>query len=300
MRRTYSRERFLDRVALIREHVPGLRDHHRHHRRLPGGDRGGLRADARGRRGGRLRRRLHVHLLAAARDRGGRRSPTSSSRTRCRSSAWSGSSRSSSGARASARSASSGGRSTCWSRAPSRTDPSRLRGRTRHNKVVNFGGLAQPGELVRRRDHRGDEPDAAGRGALVPAGSGRLVARDQHARRRRLRLRQPEARERALVGEQAASRCPARAGGWSGGTRRSARRGGARGSARRCRGSRCCRPSRSLSSATVSTASPVSSSEFSHSTRRGRSARRRTWCCAQHLPDRVVLRLLGQAPAIFS
>ena len=30
----------------------------------------------------------------------------------------------------------------------SRTDPDRLRGRTRHNKVVNFGGLAQPGELT--------------------------------------------------------------------------------------------------------------------------------------------------------
>jgi tRNA-2-methylthio-N6-dimethylallyladenosine synthase len=30
----------------------------------------------------------------------------------------------------------------------SRTDPSRLRGRTRHNKVVNFGGLATPGDLV--------------------------------------------------------------------------------------------------------------------------------------------------------
>jgi tRNA-2-methylthio-N6-dimethylallyladenosine synthase len=31
---------------------------------------------------------------------------------------------------------------------PSRTDPSRMRGRTRHNKVVNFSGLAAPGELV--------------------------------------------------------------------------------------------------------------------------------------------------------
>jgi tRNA-2-methylthio-N6-dimethylallyladenosine synthase len=30
----------------------------------------------------------------------------------------------------------------------SRTDPSRLRGRTRHNKVVNFSGLAAPGEIV--------------------------------------------------------------------------------------------------------------------------------------------------------
>jgi tRNA-2-methylthio-N6-dimethylallyladenosine synthase len=31
---------------------------------------------------------------------------------------------------------------------PSRTDPTRLRGRSRHNKVVNFDGLGQPGELV--------------------------------------------------------------------------------------------------------------------------------------------------------
>ncbi|HEY3729459.1 MAG TPA: tRNA (N6-isopentenyl adenosine(37)-C2)-methylthiotransferase MiaB [Solirubrobacteraceae bacterium] len=31
---------------------------------------------------------------------------------------------------------------------PSRTDPSRLRGRSRHNKVVNFTGLGSPGDLV--------------------------------------------------------------------------------------------------------------------------------------------------------
>src|SRR5262245_32373238 len=31
---------------------------------------------------------------------------------------------------------------------PSRTDPNRLRGRTRHNKTVNFDGTAAPGELV--------------------------------------------------------------------------------------------------------------------------------------------------------
>ncbi|HYP47408.1 MAG TPA: tRNA (N6-isopentenyl adenosine(37)-C2)-methylthiotransferase MiaB [Thermoleophilaceae bacterium] len=31
---------------------------------------------------------------------------------------------------------------------PSRTDPSRLRGRTRHNKTVHFSGVAAPGELV--------------------------------------------------------------------------------------------------------------------------------------------------------
>jgi tRNA-2-methylthio-N6-dimethylallyladenosine synthase len=31
---------------------------------------------------------------------------------------------------------------------PSRTDPARLRGRSRHNKVVNFDGLSAPGELT--------------------------------------------------------------------------------------------------------------------------------------------------------
>jgi tRNA-2-methylthio-N6-dimethylallyladenosine synthase len=31
---------------------------------------------------------------------------------------------------------------------PSRTDPTRLRGRTRHNKTVNFDGTADPGEFV--------------------------------------------------------------------------------------------------------------------------------------------------------
>ena len=31
---------------------------------------------------------------------------------------------------------------------PSRTDPTRLRGRSRHNKAVNFEGTAQPGDIV--------------------------------------------------------------------------------------------------------------------------------------------------------
>ena len=31
---------------------------------------------------------------------------------------------------------------------PSRNDPTRLRGRTRHNKTVNFEGTAAAGELV--------------------------------------------------------------------------------------------------------------------------------------------------------
>ena len=94
-----------------------LRDHDRHHRRLPGRDRGRLRADARGLRGGRLRRRLHLRLLAAARHRGGDDHRGPRARTRSRWSGWSASSRSSSVARTSARSASSGARSTCSSKA---------------------------------------------------------------------------------------------------------------------------------------------------------------------------------------
>ena len=31
---------------------------------------------------------------------------------------------------------------------PSRSDPTRLRGRSRHNKAVNFEGAAEPGKLV--------------------------------------------------------------------------------------------------------------------------------------------------------
>ena len=39
---------------------------------------------------------------------------------------------------------------------PSRTDPTRLRGRTRHNKTVNFDGTAGPGRAGRGRDHGRD------------------------------------------------------------------------------------------------------------------------------------------------
>ena len=63
--------------AVPRHHRPGprrdarRRDHHRHHRRLPRRDRRRLRADARGRRGGPVRRRLHLPVLAAPRHAGG-------------------------------------------------------------------------------------------------------------------------------------------------------------------------------------------------------------------------------------
>jgi tRNA-2-methylthio-N6-dimethylallyladenosine synthase len=52
---------------------------------------------------------------------------------------------------------------------PSRTDPSRLRGRSRHNKVVNFAGLGAPGELA--------EVEITGATSQTLSGEASLLAR---------------------------------------------------------------------------------------------------------------------------
>jgi tRNA-2-methylthio-N6-dimethylallyladenosine synthase len=49
----------------------------------------------------------------------------------------------------------------------SRTDPERLRGRTRHNKVVNFSGLAAPGELTMVRIDSATSQTLAGEELLL-------------------------------------------------------------------------------------------------------------------------------------
>jgi len=55
---------------------------------------------------------------------------------------------------------------------PSRTDPERMRGRTRHNKVVNFSGLAAPGELTRVEITAATSQTLAGEESLVARAAG--------------------------------------------------------------------------------------------------------------------------------
>ena len=50
---------------------------------------------------------------------------------------------------------------------PSRNDPARLRGRTRHNKVVNFTGLASPGDLVDVEIHEATSQTLSGEQPLL-------------------------------------------------------------------------------------------------------------------------------------
>jgi tRNA-2-methylthio-N6-dimethylallyladenosine synthase len=49
----------------------------------------------------------------------------------------------------------------------SRTDPERLRGRTRHNKAVNFSGLAAPGELTEVDIHKATSQSLLGEERLL-------------------------------------------------------------------------------------------------------------------------------------
>ncbi len=56
---------------------------------------------------------------------------------------------------------------------PSRTDPSRLRGRSRHNKVVNFEGVGAPGELVEVRITSASSQTLIGEGSLLASPASR-------------------------------------------------------------------------------------------------------------------------------
>ena len=85
---------------------------------------------------------------------------------------------------------------------PSRTDSSRLRGRTRHNKTVNFDGTAAPGELVEveidRRHLDRPCPGASGCSAGSPAGR-RCPSRRPMQRRSRSSARPRSARPAVAI-----------------------------------------------------------------------------------------------------
>jgi tRNA-2-methylthio-N6-dimethylallyladenosine synthase len=55
---------------------------------------------------------------------------------------------------------------------PSRTDPTRLRGRSRHNKVVNFDGLGAPGDLVEVQITAATSQTLSGAASLVARAAG--------------------------------------------------------------------------------------------------------------------------------
>jgi tRNA-2-methylthio-N6-dimethylallyladenosine synthase len=146
MRRTYSRERYLDRVALIREHVPDVALTTDIIVGFPGetdadfeqtlevvedvGYDGAFTFIYSPRRGteaaelpGRVPHELAVARMERLVEAVQRRATESAQRF-------------------------VGRTLEVLVEGPSRTDPARLRGRSRHNKVVNFEGVAQPGDLV--------------------------------------------------------------------------------------------------------------------------------------------------------
>ena len=146
MRRTYDRQRYMDRVSLIREHVPDCAittD-------VIVGFPGETEAD--------FEQTLEVvdevgydsafTFVFSPRRETEAASWTTRCRTRSRPSGWSGWSSWCSGGRRNVRSASSGARWRCWSKGPAGRTRRGCGDGTRHNKAVNFEGTAQPGEFV--------------------------------------------------------------------------------------------------------------------------------------------------------
>ena len=150
MRRTYTRERYLDRVALIREHVPDFALTTDVIVGFPGETEADFARDARGRarrsattapspsstRRGAGPRRAELPRTAVPHEvtveRMERLVEVVQRRARERAQRF------------------VGRTLEVLVEGPSRTDPTRLRGRTRHNKVVNFAGLARAGRARRR------------------------------------------------------------------------------------------------------------------------------------------------------
>ena len=166
MRRTYDRERYLDRVALIREHVPDValstdiivgfpgETEEDFEQTLQVVEQVGydsaftfIFSARRGTEAAQLTDGLVPHLVKVARM---ERLLESVQR------------------RAQERAQRFVGRTVeVLVEGTSRTDPDRLRGRTRHNKVVNFSGLASPGDLTQVQIHSATSQTLAGEERLL-------------------------------------------------------------------------------------------------------------------------------------
>jgi tRNA-2-methylthio-N6-dimethylallyladenosine synthase len=172
MRRTYTRERYLDRVALIREHVPDVALTTDIIVGFPGETEGDFEetlslceevgydgaftfvfSPRRGTEAGALTEGLVEHSVKVERM---QRLVEVIQR------------------RATERAQRFVGRDVeVLVEGASRTDPSRLRGRSRHNKAVNFSGLAAPGEIVPVRITGATSQTLTGELSLLGAASGR-------------------------------------------------------------------------------------------------------------------------------
>jgi tRNA-2-methylthio-N6-dimethylallyladenosine synthase len=167
MRRTYTRERYMDRVALIREHVPdcalttdiivgfpgeGEDDFERTLEVVDEvGYDGAFTFVFSPRRGTEAAEYENQLSHSVKRERMGRLVELVQRRARERAERF------------------VGRTMEVLVEGPSRTDPARLRGRTRHNKTVNFDGTAAPGELV--------EVEIAGATSTTLSGQERLLSR---------------------------------------------------------------------------------------------------------------------------
>ena len=179
MRRTYDRQRYMDRVALIREHVPDCAITTDIIVGFPGETEEDFARDAGGRRGGRLRRRLHLRLLAAPGNRGGDdgRPGPAPGQGGAHGAARGGGAAARQGAGAAVRRARPW---TCWSKAragPTRPSCGGGRGTTRRS---TSRGSASPGEFVDGRDHAATSQTLTGVSAkpLLTSRSCRRRSRD--------------------------------------------------------------------------------------------------------------------------
>ena len=147
MRRTYNRERYLRLVERAPCSDSGPRPQTDLIVGFPGETEDDFRETIAVGRGGRLRQRVHLHLLAARGNRSGGDGRPDSGRGEARADRAARRRRAANRGRAEHRSA-SGAWKRCSSRARAAPIPTLLRGRTRRNTTVNFSGTAAPGELV--------------------------------------------------------------------------------------------------------------------------------------------------------